>query len=256
MKIRVLLLLTALVLVGCDRNSGPDLRAEVQRLSTELEATKTRLATAEKLAATKTEEAAKAAADTFVTELNKQPAPEVEKAMAEKDAQIKALQAEVATLKKGESAALAEATDYQRRGLTTIALDRYTQFARDYPNSPFMLHADRALADLRVTAEKESKERQKVIDPQRPQRDVLKRWEDGAVTVEEIAPLLKNRQTPEIVNLLGKPNQTYRNGTELAYTDKVIDTASGNKETLVIVLDGSGYATSFRLGYRGRVIKP
>jgi hypothetical protein len=69
-------------------------------------------------------------------------------------------------------------------------------------------------------------------------------------------PLLRNRPVSEIVNVFGKPNQTYRNNSELAYTNKVIDTTTGNKETLVILLDGSGYATSFRLGYRGREIKP
>jgi len=256
MKTRVLSILLATLLAGCGQKSGPDLASEVQRLSTELEATRTRLAAAETLAATKTDEAAKAAADTFVAELNKKPTPDQEKAAAEKDTQIKALQAEIASLKKQDVALLTEATGYQQRGLTTIAIDRYNQFVRDHPNSPLMLHADRALLELKVTADKESKERQKLIDPKMPQRDVLKRWEDGAVTIEEMGPLLKNRKGPEIVNLLGKPNQVYRNGSELAYTDKVIDTTTGNKETLVIVLDGSGYATSFRLGYRGREIKP
>lgn len=256
MKTRVLSILTATLLAGCGQKSGPDLASEVQRLNAELEATKTKLAAAEKVAVTKTDEATKAPADSFVTELNKKPTPETEKVVAQKDAQIRALQAEVANLKKQDAALLAEATGYQQRGLTTIAIDRYNQFVRDYPNSALMLHADRALAELKVAADKESIERKKLIDPGQPKRDVLKRWEDGAVTVEEIGPLLKNRKGAEIVTLLGNPNQTYRNGSELAYTDKVIDTTTGNKETLVIVLDGSGYATSFRLGYRGREIKP
>lgn len=252
---RALTILLVSLLAGCGGQKGPDLNAEVNRLKGELDAAKQKLADTEKALAAKNDEAAKAAADAFAAEATRKQAVQNDEAVVKKDAQIRALQAELAGLKKQDALAFAEASAVQQKGLTTIALDRYRQFAKDYPNSPLVPHAERAIAELTKTADTEAKWRQSLIDPKKPQRDVLQRFADGAVTLDEIVPLLKDRDSAQVVTLLGKPNQTYRGGTEYGYVNKVIDTATGNKETLVIVFDG-GRVASFRLGYRGREIKP
>lgn len=252
---RALPMLFVTLIAGCGEQKGPDLGAEVSRLNAELVATRQKLNVAESELAAKKDEIAKAAADAFMAEANKKQSAATEQTVAEKEAQVRALQAEVAGLKKSEALVFAEACATQQRGVTSIALDRYQQFIKDFPKSPLVPHAERAIADLTKTADTEAKWRQSVIDPKRPERDVLKRFADSVVSLEEIAPLLRGRSTAEVVKLLGKPNKTFRNGAELGYVDKVLDPATGGKETLVIVVD-SGYVSALRVGYRGREIKP
>ncbi len=252
---RVLPILLFTLLAGCGGQKGPDLNSEVARLTTELEATKQKLAATQKELAAKTDEIARAAADTFAAEATRKQAVANDQSIVQKDAQIRALQAEVADFKKRDALVFAEASAAVQRGVASIALDRYQRFLKDYPKSPLAADAERAIAELTATTEKDAKWRATTIDPKRPERDILKRFADGVVTVEEIGPLLKGRPSAEVVKLLGPPNKTFRNGTELGYVDKVLDPATGGKETLVIIF-GSGRVTSLRLGYQGREIKP
>jgi len=253
---RALSVIVASLLAGCGGQKGPDANAEIARLSAELQAAKAKLAATEQDLAAKNEEIAKAAADAFAAEATRKQAVANDDALSKKDAQLRAAQAELADLKRRDAFVFAEASATQQRGVTTVAIDRYRQFIKDFPQSPLVPHAERAVADLTKTADTEAKWRQTLIDPKKPQRDVLTRFADGAVTLDELIPLLKDRDAAQVASMLGKPNQIYRNGTEFGYVDKVIDTATGNKTTLVIVFDGNRVA-SFRLGgYRGREIKP
>lgn len=251
------LLASLALLAGCGQQKGPDFRADVVRLNAELDAAQQKLSAVEKELAAKNDEIARAAADAFAAEATKKQSTETAQTVAQKEGQIRALQAEIAELKKRDVFAYADASAMQQKGLTSIALDRYQQFVKDNPKSALVADANRAIAELSVAADREAKWRASLIDPKRPEREVVKRFGDGVVTVEEIAPLLRDRTSAEVVKLLGKPNTTYRNGTEIGYVDKVLDPATGQKETLVIVFDTDfGRVARLRIGYRGREIKP
>jgi hypothetical protein len=252
---RTLPIVFAVLLAACGSKKEPALEAEITQLKADLDATRQKLTATERELAEKTDEIAKAAADAFAAEATRKQAVENDKAIGEKDAQIRALQNEVAALKKSDALAFAEASATQQRGVTIIALDRYQQFLKDHPKSPLVPHAERAIAELTTTADKEAKWRATTIDPKRPERDILKRFEDSVVSVDEIAPLLKARDRAEVVKLLGRPHKTFRNNTEFGYVDKVLDPRTGGRETLVIVFTGDR-VTALRVGYTGREIKP
>jgi hypothetical protein len=246
----------ALFFSGCGSGSGPTASPDTDRLRADLEATRQKLAAVEKELAAKNDEIAKTSATSFVTDLSKKEAAPAALADPQKDAQIQSLQAEIAKLKKQDSVAFAQASATHAKGITTITLDRYQQFVKDYPNSPLVVDANRAIAELNGTSEREAKWRANLIDPKRPERDLLKRFSDGVATAEEIAPLLKRRTSAEVVKLLGNPNREYRNGSEVGYVDRIIDSRTGNKDTLVIIFDEDSRVTSVRIGYNGREIKP
>ena len=250
------LLLTAVLFLGmltagCNRGSDPDLTAEMQRLNSELEATRLKLDAAEKAIVTKREDVALATA----TDATKRQLPEPDAAGIQKDEQIRALQAELADVKKRDAFIFAEASAAHRTGAASTALDRYQQFLKDFPNSPLATDADRAIAELTAVVERETRSRAMLIDPRRADRTVLQHFNEGTVTVREIAPLLKNRSAADVVKLLGSPSQTYRDGKEYGYTDKVIDTSTGGKGTLVIGFESDSVST-LRVGYLGKPIKP
>ena len=246
------LLISAALPLGCEREAGPDLAAEVERLKTESEDLRRKLGAAEKnLEARKdavelgTETAAEA----------KRQAVEREQLAAQKDLQIRTMQAELDALKKSDALVFAEISGFQQKGLTTAALSRYEQFTRDYPLSPLVANAAFAMTQLSATAEREAKTRASQVGPKKREQEVLKYLAEGTASVEEIAPLLKNKTPAQVVKLLGQPNRTYRNGTEFGYVDKVSDPAKGGKETLVISFE-SDKVSGLRAGYLGREIKP
>ena len=249
-------LLTSIALLtvftaGCNRSSGPDLTAEVQRLSSELESTRLKLEDAEKARATKQQDVAIATAASAA----KNPPPAASDSSVQKDAQISALQTEIAELKKRDVFAFAAASAAMQSSGNTNALDRYQQFLKDFPNSPLAADADRAIAELTTATQREARARSLMIDPRRPERDILQHFTDGTVALKEIAPLLKSRSQADVVKLLGAPNQTFRDGKEIGYVDRVIDTATGGKGTLVIGFDEDVVST-LRVGYLGKAIKP
>ena len=246
-----LIALAALPL-GCKRGAGPDLAAEVARLNAESEGLKQKLSAAEKALEAR-KDAVVLAAD--ATDAAKKQAVEKEQLAAQKDAQIRALQAELTALKKSEALVFAEISGFQQKGLTTVALSRYEQFTRDYPQSPLVANAVFAMTQLSATADREARTRASQVSPKRREAEVLQYLADGTASVEEIAPLLKNKTPAAVVKLLGPPSRTYRNGTEFGYVDKVSDPAKGGKDTLVISFD-EGNVSGLRAGYLGREIKP
>ena len=245
---RPLLILLGLFAAGCNRPSGPDLTAEVQHLTSELEAAHLKLDTLEKARVSKQQDIAIATS----ADVPKNPPPATEAPGVQN--QVAALQAEIAELKKRDVFAFAAASAAMQSG-GGGALARYQQFLTDFPNSPLAADADRAIAELTTAKEREARARTLVMDPRRPERDILQHFNDGNVTVKEIAPLLKNRSQAEIVKLLGPPTQTFRDGKELGYTDKVLDPATGGKGTLVIGFEADAVST-LRIGYLGKPIKP
>ena len=251
-------------MVGCQRATGPDLGPEVARLQAELEATREKLEVAQKQIPGAKPEAVASADKAVLAPVNRGAVPEavapatpppVAPAGVDKDAQIKALQAEVAALKKPEVQAYVDASAMQLRGVTSVTLSRYQQFVRSFPDSPLVADANRAIAELTVAAEKEAKWRASQIDPRRPEREVLQRFTEGRATVEELAPILKDRSAGDVIKLLGPANTSYRNGTEIGYIDRILDTTTGNKATLVIAFESDRVAV-LRVNYQGREIRP
>lgn len=242
------LILVGSIVAGCDRGPSPDITSEVQRLNSELEATRVKLEAAEKARVTKQQDPTIVAAPAAST------APPPVSATPGKDVQITALRAEIADLKKRDIFAFADASAAMQSGTNSAALERYQQFLKDFPNSPLATDADRAIAELTTTKEREARARTMLIDPRRPERDVLQHFSDGTATLKEIAPLLKNRSAADVVKLLGAPSQTFRDGKEIGYIDRVIDPTTGGKGTLVIGFDEE-VATTLRVGYLGKPVK-
>ena len=214
--ILISLLVLAALPLGCQREGGPDLAAENVRLKTESDDLRQKLAAAEKSLEGRKDAVALAGESAAVA---KKQAVEKEQLGAQKDAQIRALQAELAALKKSDALVFAEISSFQQQGLTTVALSRYEQFTRDYPLSPLVANAVSAMTQLSSTAEREAKTRAGQVGVKQRDRQILQYLAEGTASVEEIAPLLKNKTPAEVAKLLGPPNRTYRNGTEFGYVD-------------------------------------
>jgi hypothetical protein len=244
------LLVFGTLTAGCQRGSDPNLTAENQRLKSELEDARLRIDGLENAVATKRADVAIATAPATV----KDRAPEPEAVDNQKDQQILALQTELAELKKRDAFIYAEISAASAKVSAAAALERYEKFMKDFPKSPLAADADRAIAELTPTAQREARADAILADPRRATRNVLEHFTDGTVTVQEIAPLLKNRSAASVVKLLGPPNQTYRDGKEIGYVDNVIDSVTGNKGTLVIGFD-SDTVNTLRVGYLGKPIK-
>ena len=251
-SIPALLLVLATLLVGCRRDASPDLKPEVDRLRADLAAAQHQLAVDDKMFSTQQQHETQAVA---AVESEKKQTSEKEQIVMQKDAQIRALQAELANLKKADALAYAEASASVATGVASIPLSRYQQFLRDFPQSPLAADANRAVAELTVKNDREAKERAALIDPRRGDRETLKHFTDGIATAEEMVPLLKNRPRADVVKMLGTPGKSFRDGTEIGYVDRIIDSTTGGKGTLVISFEADR-VVGVRVGYQGKVIKP
>jgi len=242
------IVLCGLSVTGCHRGgSGP--ASEIASLRTELEGTRQKQAETEKALATQKQELDRKALE---LDTAKKQAADNQVLANQKDTELRAIQGQLT--ERRDALVFTDISATHQRGFSSIALDRYRQFIIDYPKSPLVADANRAVAELTVAVERDARTRATLIDPKRHDREVLKNFKDGISTVEEIGPLLRQKSVAEVVKLLGPPNRSYRNGSELGYVDKIIDTSTGSKETLVVVFD-SDRVVSLRVGYRGREIK-
>ncbi|MEI9893586.1 MAG: hypothetical protein WDN28_06730 [Chthoniobacter sp.] len=242
------------LLVGCHQDSGPSPESQVEglQMSTELDRTKKKLAAAEKDSAAKDDAVTLAKED---VEKAKRELADKDQIVAGKDARIHALEGEIAEMKKRDAFVYAEASKLHQQNLNTSSLDRYRQFVASFPASPLVADANRAITELSVSAPREARARAVAIDPRAVERDALKKFSDGWATPEDLAPLLKRKSMSDVVKLLGPPNATYREGTELGYVDKVVDATTGTRGTLVIGFE-EDKVTTLRLGYLGKPIRP
>lgn len=221
-------------------------------MSSELDRTKKKVAAVEKDMTAKDDAIALAKEE---TEKSKKETAEKERVIAEKDKQIKALEAELAEWKKKDVFVFAEASRLHQQNLNSSSLDRYKQFAASYPTSPLVADANRAITELSVTAPKEARARAVTLDGFAVEREALKKFNDGYATPEDLIPLLRRKTMADVVKLLGAPNMKYREGKELGYVDRVIDSATGTRGTLVIGFDDDRVET-LRVGYLGKAIRP
>jgi len=248
----VSLVVAGTVLVACQRPSGADLQPEIDRLSSELADTQGKLLAAVKSAEAQKQEVATAIA---TIEASKRETGLKDKLIQQREEEIAAMKNAISAVKNTDALAYSEASAQVPKGSTSTALERYQKFVADFPESPLVADANRAITELTPQAAKDAQYRNGLIDPRRSDRDLIKRFGDGIVTVQELGPLLRRRSQAEVIQLLGRPTRTYRNGTELGYEDKVIDTTTGNKSTLVISFEADR-VTALRSGYQGREIKP
>jgi len=250
-----MLLVLGGLMAGCGKEGGspPDAQVDALRLGAELDRTKNKLAATERDVAAKGDALVLARDE---TEAAKNQVAEKEAAIVEREAQIRTLQDQLAELKRRDAFVFAETSKLVQQGLTTTALDHYRQFVKDFPKSPLVADANRAIAELGVVAPREAKARAVAIDPKAPERDLLKKFAAGDVTPQELAPLLKDKSIVEVLRLLGAPNQTFRDGADLGYVDKITDPATGERGTLVISFDEEKVVSTLRVGYAGRPIRP
>jgi hypothetical protein len=250
----VLLLALSGLSTGCHQDKGPSPETQVEglQLSSELDRTKKKLEAVQKELTSKDDAIALAKEE---SEKSKKDTVEKERVIADKDKRIKALEGEIAEMKKSDVFLFAEASKLHQQNLNTSALDRYRQFMTAFPASPLVADANRAITELSVIAPKEARARAVTLNAFAVERDALKKFSDGWATPEDLAPLLKRKSMADVVKLLGPPNTTYREGKELGYVDKVVDATSGARGTLVIGFEEDRVST-LRLGYLGKPIRP
>jgi len=240
--------------VGCNKESksSPDAQVQALQLKEELDRSRRRLATAERALAAKQDEGVLAKEETANTAKNMADKDEVIK---QKDAQIAALEKQMADLKKGEAFTYAETSKLMQQGLKNTALDHYRKFVTTYPTSSLVSDANRAIAELTVTIPQDAKAHAAVVDPHAAEREFQKHFAEGFASMEDIVSMLRKKSMQDVMKLLGPPNRTYRDNTEFGYVDKVIDPTSGDRATLVIGFD-QGQVATLRVGYGGRAIRP
>lgn len=250
----VSILLLGALTTGCHRQAGPSPESQVEglQLSSELDRTKKKLASTEKEMTAKDDAVLLAKEE---TEKAKKDVADREKVIAARDARIHALEGELAEIKKRDVFAYFEASRLHQQNLNTSSLDRYKQFVAAFPTSALVADANRAIAELSVSAPKEARARAVTIDPYAVEREALKKYNEGWATPEDLGPLLKGKSKAAVVKLLGTPNMVYREGSELGYVDKVLDKNTGNRGTLVIGFE-EDKVTTLRLGYLGKPIRP
>ena len=171
----VSLSLAVALLAGCQREtSGPDLKAEVDRLTAELTAANQKLAVAQKEIQGAKDELALAAAG---AEAAKRQAAEENQAAKQKDARIAAQEADLAALRKSDSMAFIDASAQLQKGASGNALERYQKFVVDFPESPLIADAKRAITELTPVVAKDEQWKYSLIDPRRGERELVKRFE-------------------------------------------------------------------------------
>jgi hypothetical protein len=123
-------------------------------------------------------------------EAGKVQAKEMDLVIAKKDTQLHAAQAEAEALKKRDAFVFAEISALQQRGESAGALARYQQFIKDFPKSPLTANASSAINELTVATEQEARQKAIAADPKSRQREFLQQFDDGFLTLQELAPVV------------------------------------------------------------------
>ena len=240
------------LIAGCQREESPDLSVEINRLKTEVTDTERKLTAEQKNLEVASAELALASA---AVNTAKSQLVEKDQIAAKKDTQIRALQTEVDTLKKRDAFAFAEITALRQQGQSIVALSQYQKFLTDFPQSVLVGPATSAIAELSAERARDTRRWAEMVDPKRQEHQVLKHFGDGLTTLAELAPVLKKRSLAQVRTMLGRPDQTFNEGTELGYVDKAINPTTGRPGLLIIGFE-SGTVSTLRVEYAGRKITP
>ncbi len=243
---------TAFLFASCQRQEQPPSIATPAPPRAELEESKVKLTDAETNLTAKNGELAqaKAALEAARTQL-----AERDLVVTQRDTQIRAAQAEVETLKKRDAFVFAEISAIHQKGETVNALNRYQQFLKDFPTSPLTIHANSAIAAITAVNEREAPPKPDLRDPKARTREFVQQFEDGILTLKELAPVLKNRSVSQVLALIGPPHRIFGDGTEIGYVDRALDPVT-SKRGLFIVAFESGTVANLRVEYAGRRMIP
>jgi hypothetical protein len=260
---RALLLLVTLCttgsfFAGCDQyNSQP---RQIDGLKADLDEARRRISHLQTSLSAKD---AELAASTKTLETASGGVADLEKALSERSAQLQTAQAELDKLKKNEALAFFEIASTQGQGSVGLAVARYQKFVNDYPKSPLVTHANNAITQLTVlqqestppVAATSTSRAIAKIDPTASTRDFVKKFDQGYMTLQEIAPFLRKKTMAQVIALCGRPNQSYNEGTEIGYADRAINPVTGGRGILIVSFDAGTVAT-LRVEYGGRKITP
>lgn len=255
---RALLLFVAASLTACVPDDSTTPR-QLESMKSELDESKRRIEHVQKAIAIKDEELL---TTTTAYESTKATLAEKEHALAESEKQLKAAQTALDALKKSDAIVFGEIRALQLQGQSAAATTRYYQFIKDYPKSPLAGVAGMLVGDLSATKLDAAKPGTAAsgatatyVDPKKREREFLKSFNEGYMTLQELAPYLRKKSVAQILALLGNPNQTFNSGTELGYADKAINPSTGTRGMLIIGFE-DGAVASLRVEYSGRKITP
>jgi hypothetical protein len=237
-------------LTGCGPEGSDNLK-QVEVLRADLDESKRRLSHVQNSLAAKD---AELAVTTATLETAKTGMADLQLALEERNGQLRTAKAELEALKKNEAFAFAEIAALHQTGQNAQAVARYQKFINDYPRSPLAGSAAGAITQLTEVQQEVRKQIQQ-MDPKRKEKDFSKAFDEGYMTLQELAPHLKKKSLTQVLAMLGKPNQTYNDNTELGYSERAINPATGTRGMLIIGFEG-GVVASLRVEYGGRKITP
>lgn len=247
------LLLSGILFAGCGRKELPPPPPEPPPVETsDVQETRQKLTAAAGEMEARTAELA--AANTAL-QTTKTLLAEKDVLVTRKDAQLQSMQAEMDALKRREAFVFAEISALQQQGQSALALTRYEQFIKDFPKSPLADNAASAINTLTVTTEREARQRAIAADPKSRQREFTQQFEDGFLTLQDLAPVLKKKTVAQVLALLGPPNRVFGDGTEIGYVDKAIDPVTGKRGVFIIAFEFDTVA-NIRVDYPGRRMVP
>jgi hypothetical protein len=245
-------LAAALALGGCGKDHSAELQQGAQA-KVELQTANEQLATLKKQTDTATDQLDLAKSDLAKA---RDELAEKSKAIAQRDNQIATLQKDLEAAKKQDANLFVEATALRQQGLNTSAITQYQKILSDFPHSPLVPYATAAVAEMNAQKSREDQRRvDAVVASKRPEAAVLKYFGDGQTTLGELAPILKSKSLAQVVKMLGKPDRTFNDGTEIGYSDKALNPATSRPGLLIIAFD-EGTVSSIRVEYSGRKVVP
>jgi hypothetical protein len=162
------------------------------------------------------------------------------------------LKAEIDTLKKQDTYALAEAGRILDSGDLKGAQKAYSAFVRDFPASPKVDNArtqlsaieERLLAESRKAAAQAEQNRQK-----QEERQLAAKLQQGTLYLSQLIPILQGKTKNQVIDLLGPPDSVNNNGNELVYYDKAYSTTLRSNDTILLIRFSGGIIYS--LGFNG-----
>lgn len=239
------------LLTSCDRESA-DGAKQIDGLRADVDESKRRISHLQNSLAAKD---AELAVNTQALEAAKAGITDMETALNERNAQLRAAKIELDELKKKDAFAFAEIAATQDQGSAGLAIARYQKFIADHPKSSLVPNANYAIAQLSATTPDAAPKQVAKLDPARKEKDFEKTFNEGYMTLAELAPYLKKKTVAQVLALCGRPNQMFNDGTEIGYADRAINPATGARGMLVVGFEGGTVAT-LRVEYGGRKFTP
>lgn len=239
------------LLGGCERE-GADTTRQIDGMKADMEESKRRISHIQNSLASKDGELAE---NIQALEAAKAQIVDLQKAIEERNGQLRAAKTEIDELKKRDAIVFGEIVALQQRGQSVVAVSRYQKFITDYPKSPLVVNAKDAITQLTELPPELKKQVPLPADPAKREREFSKTFNEGYMTLQEIAPYVKKKSLAQVLALLGKPNQSFRDNTEIGYIERAINPATGSRGMLVVAFE-EGVVASLRVEYAGRKVVP